>query len=104
MGHVVPSAGRTWHGSRPRPSEPTSARGAPPHPFGHALARNGYGSVMTVMTRRRRPVRVTLAHECELVSVGFAGLLAPYAHRVQVLASPGGVPARDADLTLHDTL
>jgi DNA-binding NarL/FixJ family response regulator len=59
---------------------------------------------MTVMTRRRRPVRVTLAHECELVTVGFAGLLAPYAHRVQVLPSPGGVPARDVDLTLHDTL
>jgi DNA-binding NarL/FixJ family response regulator len=59
---------------------------------------------MTVMTRRRRPVRVTLAHECELVTVGFTGLLAPYAHRVQVLPSPGGVPARDVDLTLHDTL
>lgn len=56
------------------------------------------------MTRRRRPVRVTLAHECELVTVGLAGLLAPYAHRVQLLPSPGGVPARDADLTLHDTL
>ena len=56
------------------------------------------------VTRRRRPVRVTLAHESELVSVGFAGLLAPYPHRVQVLPSPGGVPARDADLTLHDTL
>ncbi|KRF29404.1 hypothetical protein ASG94_20695 [Nocardioides sp. Soil805] len=49
-------------------------------------------------------MRVTLAHECELVTVGFAGLLAPYAHRVQVLPSPGGVPARDVDLTLHDTL
>jgi DNA-binding NarL/FixJ family response regulator len=59
---------------------------------------------MTVMTRRRRPVRVTLARECDLVTVGFAGLLAPYAHRVTVLPSPGGVPARDADLTLHDTL
>ena len=59
---------------------------------------------MTVMTRRRRPVRVTLAHECDLVTVGFAGLLATYAHRVQVLPSPGGVPARDVDLTLHDTL
>ena len=59
---------------------------------------------MTVMTRRRRPVRVTLAHECDLVTVGFAGMLAPYAHRVQVLPSPGGVPARDVDLTLHDTL
>jgi DNA-binding NarL/FixJ family response regulator len=59
---------------------------------------------MTVMTRRRRPVRVTLAHECDLVTVGFAGMLAPFAHRVQVLPSPGGVPARDVDLTLHDTL
>lgn len=59
---------------------------------------------MTVMTRRRRPVRVTLAHESELVTVGFTGLLAPYAPRVQVLPSPGGVPARDVDLTLHDTL
>lgn len=59
---------------------------------------------MTVMTRRRRAVRVTLAHESDLVTVGFAALLAPYANRVQVLPSPGGVPARDADLTLHDTL
>jgi hypothetical protein len=40
---------------------------------------------MTVMTRRRRPVRVTLAHECDLVTVGFAALLAPFANRVQVL-------------------
>lgn len=64
----------------------------------------GYGAAMTVMTRRRRPVRVTLARECDLVTVGFAALLAPYANRVQVLPSPGGVPARDVDLTLHDTL
>jgi DNA-binding NarL/FixJ family response regulator len=64
----------------------------------------GYGAAMTVMTRRRRPVRVTLARECDLVTLGFAALLAPYANRVQVLPSPGGVPARDVDLTLHDTL
>ena len=59
---------------------------------------------MTVMTRRRHPMRVTLAHECELVSLGFSALMAPYAPRVQVVPSPGGMPAQDVDLTLHDTL
>jgi DNA-binding NarL/FixJ family response regulator len=83
--------------------KPTSGPRRAPPPYGHEILRDGYGHAMNV-TRRRRPVRVTLAHECELVTVGFAGLLAPYAHRVQVLPSPGGVPARGADLTLHDTL
>ena len=59
---------------------------------------------MTAMTRRSRPLRVTLAQECELVCVGFAAMMAPYAGRVQVVPSPGGIPARDVDLTLHDTL
>jgi len=60
---------------------------------------------MTVMpSRSRTPVRVTLAHECELVSIGFAALIAPYAGRVRVVPSPGGIPAPDVDLTLHDTL
>ena len=84
-------------------SKPTSGPVGPLPPFGHVIAEAGYGRRMNV-TRRRRPVRVTLAHECELVTVGLAGLLAPYVHRVQVLPSPGGVPARGADLTLHDTL
>lgn len=59
---------------------------------------------MTAMNRRSAPVRVTLAHECELVSAGLSALMAPYAPRVQVVPSPGGIPARDVDLTLHDTL
>ncbi len=52
----------------------------------------------------RRPVRVTLAHECELVSHGFADMLAPYAARVAVVATGrDGSPTTDTDLTLHDS-
>lgn len=56
------------------------------------------------MTHRRPPLRVTLAHECDLVSVGLTGLMAPYAPRVRVVPSRGGLPARDVDVTLHDML
>lgn len=59
---------------------------------------------MTVTPPRRAPVRVTLAHECELVTMGFAKLMGPFESRVQVVPSPGGIPAKDVDLTLHDTL
>lgn len=58
---------------------------------------------MTAIPHRRRPVRVTAALESELVTSGLAGLLAPYARRIELLPSPGGVPAKDADVTLHDT-
>ncbi len=59
---------------------------------------------MSVSAHRRLPLRVTLAHECELVSAGFVGLMAPYGPRVRVVPSRGGLPARDVDLTLHDML
>ncbi|MCW2833057.1 MAG: regulatory protein LuxR [Nocardioides sp.] len=59
---------------------------------------------MTVTQPHRLPVRVTLAHECELVTAGLAVLMAPHASRVVVVSSPGGIPAKDVDLTLHDTL
>lgn len=59
---------------------------------------------MSGMPHRRPALRVTLAHECELVSVGFVGMMAPYAPRVQVVPARGGLPARDVDLTLHDML
>lgn len=50
-----------------------------------------------------QPVRVTLAHECELVTQGFGAMLAPYAARVTVVAAdPDGTPAPGVDLTLHD--
>ena len=54
---------------------------------------------------QHRPVRVTLAHECELVTHGFTEMLAPYAARVTVVpADRDGTPPTDVDLTLHDSL
>ena len=71
----------------------------------HAGPELGYGVRMSVTQARPRPIRVTLAHECELVTRGLAQLLAPYATRVS-LVPPGadGSPAPDVDLTLHDPL
>ncbi len=52
-----------------------------------------------------RPVRITLAQECELVVRGLTAMLAAYSHRVEVLGSgDDGEPAPDADITLHDCL
>ncbi len=60
---------------------------------------------MDPLPPQHRPVRVTLAHECELVSHGFADMLAPYASRVAVVpAHRDGTPPLDVDLTLHDSL
>ena len=51
-----------------------------------------------------RPVRVTLAHECELVTRGVSDMLAGYRTRVAVVAPyPDGAPALDVDITLHDS-
>ncbi|QIK75581.1 helix-turn-helix transcriptional regulator [Nocardioides piscis] len=58
---------------------------------------------MTAIPHRRRALRVTTAHESELATAGLAVMLAPYAHRIELLASPGGQPASGADVTLHDT-
>lgn len=51
-----------------------------------------------------RPLRVTLAHEPELVTRGLAEMLAPYGDRIVLV--PGGDNSRPAsfvDLTLHDS-
>ncbi len=49
-------------------------------------------------------MRVTLAHECELVCIGFAAMMAPYAPRIRVVPSRAGLPAHAVDITLHDML
>jgi len=53
----------------------------------------------------RPAIRVALAHECELVTRGFADMLAPFAHRVGVIP-PGvhGHPEEEVDLLLFDSL
>ena len=54
-------------------------------------------------TPTHRPVRITLDHECELVTRGLTEMLAPYAARVVLVpGEPGGEGAADVDLTLHD--
>jgi len=53
----------------------------------------------------RPPVRVSLAHECELVTRGFVDMLAPFSHRVVVVPpGPGGRPVEEVDLLLFDSL
>ena len=65
----------------------------------------GYGADMEQPPTQHRPVRVTLAHECELVTHGFADMLTPYGARVTVVPSDrDGTPPTDVDLTLHDSL
>jgi DNA-binding NarL/FixJ family response regulator len=50
-----------------------------------------------------RPLRITLAHECELVVRGLKDMLAPYSARVVLVPSQSdGQGAVDVDLTLHD--
>ena len=51
------------------------------------------------------PVRVALAHECELVTRGFADMLAPFAPRAVVVPpGPDGEPEAEVDLVLFDSL
>lgn len=60
---------------------------------------------MEPLPAQHRPVRVTLAHECELVTHGFTDMLSPYGARVTVVpADRDGTPPTDVDLTLHDSL
>ena len=60
---------------------------------------------MSVTAEGSRPIRVTLAHECELVTRGLTELLAPYAARVTLVPPrEDGAPATGVDLTLHDPL
>ena len=52
-----------------------------------------------------RPVRVTLAHECELVTRGVGEMFAGYPSRIELVpAYADGAPALDVDITLHDSL
>ncbi|GAA1479165.1 hypothetical protein GCM10009623_36110 [Nocardioides aestuarii] len=54
-------------------------------------------------TTARPPLRLALAHECDLVTRGFHEMLAPYSARVVVTPPErDGEPFRDVDLTLHD--
>lgn len=64
---------------------------------------SGYGGAMT--SSDPRPLRLTLAHEPELVRRGLAEMLAPHQDRL-VLVPPGedGGPASFVDVTLHDSL
>ena len=63
----------------------------------------GYGGAMTE-SNHSRPLRVTLAHESELVRRGLAEMLAPFADRVTLVASDDDAgPASFVDLTLHDS-
>ena len=65
----------------------------------------GYRAAMNGTSSDRRPVRVTLAHESELVTRGFHEMLARYASRIDALPPEAdGAPAKGADLTLHDSL
>lgn len=60
---------------------------------------------MEPLPTQHRPVRVSLAHECELVTHGFADMLTPYTARVTMVpADRDGTPPADVDLTLHDSL
>jgi DNA-binding NarL/FixJ family response regulator len=52
-----------------------------------------------------QPVRVALAHECELVTRGFTDMLAPFAPRTVVVPpGPDGYPQDEVDLVLFDSL
>ena len=52
----------------------------------------------------RRPVRVAVVNDYELVVVGLAALLQPYRDRVEVVEVDSGLPVlRDVDVILYDT-
>ena len=52
----------------------------------------------------RRPVRVAVVNDYELVVVGLAALLQPYCDRVEVVEVDSGLPVlRDVDVILYDT-
>lgn len=53
---------------------------------------------------RRRPLRVAVVNDYEIVVAGIAAVLAPYAERVQVVETAAGVPVvSDVDVVLCDT-
>ena len=58
---------------------------------------------MTQTNTPPAPVRVALAGESELVTLGVAAMLAPHDDLTLVPASPGGGLATFVDITLHDT-
>ena len=56
-------------------------------------------------TAPRRPIRVTVAQECELVTRGVAEMFASHSSRVELVPPyADGTPAVDVDITLHDSL
>jgi DNA-binding NarL/FixJ family response regulator len=74
-------------------------------PAAHGSAVPGYVEGVHEPFGLHRPVRVTLAHECDLVTRGVTEMLAPYACRVVLApADADGTPADDVDITLHDFL
>ena len=54
---------------------------------------------------QRRPVRVAIVNDYELVVVGVAALLEPYRHRVHIIELDSGMPVlrKDVDVILYDT-
>jgi DNA-binding CsgD family transcriptional regulator len=58
---------------------------------------------MTQTKPSATPVRVAVADEPELVTLGLAAMLAPYDDLALVPPSPGGGLATFVDVTLHDT-
>ena len=70
----------------------------------HDEGRAGYEPGMHPSgTTPHQPVRITLDHECELVTRGMTEMLAPYPSRVVLVpGEPGGDGASGVDLTLHD--
>jgi len=73
--------------------------------LGMRARQRGTGAPMNGIMSDHRPVRVTLAHECELVTRGLQEMLARYSARVEfVPPQPDGTPAGDVDVTLHDSL
>jgi DNA-binding NarL/FixJ family response regulator len=56
------------------------------------------------MNQARRPVRVAVVNDYELVVVGVAALLQPFRDRVEVVELDSGLPVlRDVDVILYDT-
>ena len=60
---------------------------------------------MTTVPAAARPLRVTLAEECELVTRGLTEMLADHTSRIELVPPyADGAPVLDVDITLHDSL
>jgi NarL family two-component system response regulator LiaR len=57
-----------------------------------------------VASEKKRPVRIAIADDYEIVVAGIAAALAPYSERVEVVELDTRVPTiSDVDIVLHDT-